>query len=638
MKSLFKSGYGLIIWIVLFIILSLAVTFGLRGERLDLTENHLYTLSQGTVHILDSLKKPITLTLYFSNQTSTDMPALRSYEKRVAELLQEYQLRSHGKIKLKVVDPEPFSNAEDAATEAGLKSVPAGNSGDKVYFGLVGKTKSGQQKTIPFFQQNRQTSLEYDISKLVYNLEHPQQPVVGVISGLNIRGGFDYAKRQPEQPWIVVQQMEDLFKVRWLNQNVSKISKDVDVLLVVHPDSLTPQAKLAIDQYVLRGGKLIAFVDPDAESAGGSPMMGGGQTSSNLPKLFRQWGVKFSGDKFVGDYDNSLVVGVGPQRRPVRDIALLGLTNEDFDRHDVILSGLNSINLATAGYFTPLPHSGLKIQPLLYSSDDAMPIAAKKLRTMSSPAELMNGFKPTGKRYILAARVTGKAQTAFPEGIVEKVPGPQDEKTAKDGKSKKDQKPKMVDTTILPQTTSGDINVLLVGDTDILTNRLWVQISNFFGQQVARPWADNGNFLINALDNYAGSKELISIRSRGEYTRPFVKVQAMRRDAESSLLQKEDKLKQRLKQAEEKLNKLQQAEGKKHDKSLLSKEQKKTLLQFREEKLKIRKQLRDVEHQLNSDIDALGTVLKLLNIVVMPLLLTLLLALFTWIWRRSSRR
>ncbi len=639
MKSLFKSGYGLFVLVVLFIGLALAITFGLRGERLDLTENHLYTLSDGTVHILDSLKKPITLTLYFSNKTSTNLPALRSYEKRVSELLQEYQFRSHGKIKLKVVDPEPFSDAEDTATEAGLKSVPAGNSGDKVFFGLIGETRSGHQKTIPFFQMNRQSSLEYDVTKLVYSLEHPQEPVVGVISGLDINGGFDYARRAPSQPWIVVQQMEDLFKVRWLGQNVSKIGKDVDVLMVVDPTDLSDQARMAIDQYVLGGGKLIVFVDPNAESADANPMLGGHGTSSNLPKLFRQWGVKFSADKIVGDYDNSLVVGVGQQHRPVRDIALLGLTNEDFDRNDVILSGLNNINMSTAGFFTPIAHSGLKVQPLLYSSDDAMPIEAKKLLTMRSPDQLMDGFKPTGKRYILAARITGKAQTAFPEGIQVKVPADKSkaaakDKTANSGKSK----PKPKETTILPRVSSGDINVMVVGDTDILTDRLWVQISNFFGQRVAQPWADNGNFLINALDNYAGSKDLISIRSRGEYTRPFVRVQAMRRDAESSLLKQEETLKQRLKQTEDKLNKLQQAEGKKHDKSLLTDEQKKTLLQFREEKLKIRKQLRNVEHQLNSDIEALGTKLKLLNIVVMPLLLTLLLALVTWLWRRWARR
>jgi len=641
-KSLFKSGFGLVVLVVLFIGLALAITFGLRGERLDLTENHLYTLSDGTVHILDSLKKPITLTLYFSNQTSTNLPALRSYEKRVSELLQEYQLRSHGKIKLKVVDPEPFSDAEDKATEAGLKSVPAGNSGDKVFFGLIGETKSGHQKTIPFFQMNRQSSLEYDLTKLVYSLEHPQEPVVGVISGLNINGGFDYARRAPSQPWIVVQQMKDLFRVRWLGQNVSKIDKDVDVLMVVDPTDLTDQAKMAIDQYVLGGGKLIAFVDPNAESADANPMLGGRGTSSNLPKLFRQWGVKFSADRIVGDYDNSLVVGVGQQHRPVRDIALLGLTNEDFDRNDVILSGLNNINMSTAGYFTAIPHSGLKVQPLLYSSNDAMPISAKKLLTMRSPDQLMDGFKPTGKRYILAARITGKAQTAFPEGVRVKVPKDKSKPAAKDkGSQNGDAKvsgDEPSETTILPQVSSGNINVMVVGDTDILTDRLWVQISNFFGQRVARPWADNGNFLINTLDNYAGSKDLISIRSRGEYTRPFVRVQAMRRDAESSLLQKEQALKQRLKQTEDKLNKLQQAEGKKHDKSLLTNEQKKTLLQFREEKLKIRKQLRNVEHQLNSDIEALGTKLKLLNIIVLPLLLTLLLALVTWLWRRWARR
>lgn len=638
MKRVMKSGIGLVVLFVVFIGLALLISFNFKGDRLDLTENHLYTLSEGSKSILDDLKSPITLTLYFSNHTSADLPALRSYEARVRELLEEYQANSHGLIHLKVVDPEPFSDQEDAAMEAGLQSIPKGDAGDKVFFGLVGHNVSGHQEVIPFFQIDRETSLEYDITKLVYALENPKEPVVDVISGLDVNGGIDYTTHSRKYPWAVIQQMESLFDVHWLGNDVKKIDGNVDVLLLIHPTDLSDETRFAIDQYVLGGGKLIAFFDPNSEAAGddASPLAPP-QRRSDLPELLKHWGVQLSQD-FVGDYDNSLVVGVGPQRQPMRHIGLLGLTREDFAHGDVILGGLDDINLSTTGYFKILPNTDLKVQPLLFSSRRSMPIDTQKLLTLQTPDQLMDGFHPTGKRYVLAARITGQATTAFPQGVTVKVPATADKSTANGGKATAENgKSKRVDEHLNPTRTHGDINVMVVGDTDILSDRLWVRINDFFGQRVAQPWADNGSFLINALDNFAGSKDLISIRSRGRYTRPFVKVEALRRDAESRLLEREAALKNKLKQTESKLSALQEKEGK-DNKTLLTQEQKSTILQFREEKLKIRKQLRDVQHQLNSDIEALGVWLKLINIVIAPLLLTLLLALITWWWRRRADR
>ncbi len=632
-----KSGVGLVVLFVAFLVLAVLISLDFKGDRLDLTENHLYTLSKGSKSILDDLKTPITLTLYFSNQTSTNLPALRSYEARVRELLDEYQANSRGLIHFHVVDPEPFSDQEDTATEAGLQSIPKGNQGDKVFFGLIGRNQAGDQQVIPFFRIDRETSLEYDITKLIYTLENPQEPVVAVISGLDVNGGVDFATHSRKYPWAAIQQMEGLFDVHWLGDDVAKIGKNVDVLLLIHPTDLSDQTRFAIDQYVLNGGKLIAFFDPNSEAAGdNSGMAAAPQRRSDLPELLKHWGVQLSQD-FVGDYDNSLVVGVGPQRQPMRHIGLLGLTREDFANGDVILSGLDNINLSTTGYFKILPGTGLKVQPLLYSSRSSMPIDTHKLLTLQTPDQLMDGFRPTGKRYVLAARITGKATTAFPNGVNVKVPAPADKSPSTDKSGNAPGATRMVEEHLSPTRTSGDINLMVVGDTDVLSDRLWVRINDFFGQRVAQPWADNGSFLINALDNFAGSKDLISIRSRGRYTRPFVKVEALRRDAESRFLEREEALKDKLKQTEDKLDALQKKAGK-GNKNLLTQEQKSTILQFREEKLKIRKQLRDVQHQLNSDIEALGAKLKLINIVIAPLLLTLLLALITWWWRRSFRR
>ncbi|MFE8072385.1 Gldg family protein [Marinobacteraceae bacterium S3BR75-40.1] len=634
MRRTFKSGYSLVALFVAFIVLALGISFYVSGWRLDLTENHIYTLSDGTQKILSEMETPVELTLYFSDQQTADLPALRTYASRVRELLEEYVNRSDGKITLKTVDPEPFSEAEDNATLAGLEGVPAGRQGEKVFFGLVGEAPSGEQEVIPFFQMNQEGRLEYDLTKLVYNLEHPEPPVVGVISNLPVEGGPTFMAQSQNDPWVFVQQLEDLFDVRWLPTGIEAIDDDVDVLLVIHPVGLTDATRFAIDQYVLGGGKAVVFMDPNSEAAGrtgGGPMSASIPRTSDLPAILKQWGVQLS-DQFVADYDNALVVSVGQQRRPVRHVGLLGLTPEDFDDSFVALSGLENLNLSTTGYFEPTAGATTKLLPLLKSSSKSQPMDTDKLMQLQDPEALLNGFKATGKQYTLAAQLTGPAKTAFPDGVTIEEPPRDDEATGEEGDTSQPET-----RTLKPDVTEGDINVMVVGDTDILSDRLWVQVDNFFGQSVATPWADNGAFLVNTLEYYAGSQDLISIRSRGQYNRPFTRVEDMRRDAEEQLLDRQQELQQRLQETEQRLAELESQRGQ-NEQGLLTPEQKQTLEQFQQRKVEIRKDLRDVQHQLNEDIDQLAAQLKILNIVVFPLLLTLLLAFLNWGWRRFAAR
>lgn len=673
MKNVLKSWKGLVLIFALFIAVVALSNKLLKNDRVDLTENGMYTLSSSTLKILHQLDKPVYLNLYFSNAASKELPALRTYEKRVKEFLQEYVDQSNGKLHLRIIDPEPFSVEEDEATAAGLQGVPVGVTQDKVYFGLVGhnwndkpkpakKAKAstessaqqkvddvdkekqlakGDEETIPFFQPNKQAFLEYDISKLVYKLSHPKKPTVGLISNLNMNGGYNFQTGQPSPDWVIVQQMDSQFDVKPLPMTLNKIDKDIDVLMIVHPKDLPPQTQLAIDQYVLGGGHAIVFADPISEAAGSN--RGGINIKarrSDMDALLKAWGVKLS-EKVVGDFGNSMVVSMGAGHNPARHIGLISLHPDNMDQKDVITNGLDSINLSSAGYLTQEKGATTKLIPLLKSSNQSEPLAASLWENLTNPEDLMKNFKPTGKEYVIAARVQGPAKTAFPDGVkeVKKIHPIDTQKTdKKDGKAKdeKPAKPKEVTITVKPKLTSSkEINLVVVADTDLLTDRLWVQVQQFFGDKIINPWAGNGDFVINALDNLAGNNALISIRNQAKFARPFTRVADLKKAAEKRFYQKQNTLQTRLADTEKKLAELERVRGKK-DKALFSPAQEKELESFQQEKLTIRKQLREVQHQLDKDIEELGTRLKLINILLMPLLVCLFALIMFFMKRRKK--
>ncbi len=632
MQSWMKSRYGLVLVLGAFLLLSLAITLVVKNKRFDLTEGGLYTLSDETRQVLGALKNPQTLTLYFSEKATKDLPALRTYAKRVQELLEEYAALSGGKITLKVVDPEPFSEAQDLASAAGLQGVPAGMRGDEIYFGLVGQNAAGKEEVITFFQPDKEKFLEYELSKLVFNLDRDKAPKVGILTSLSMNGGFDFMTQRRQPAWMVVQQIEDLYQVEWLPTSMEEISSDISVLLLVHPKSLPPQTLLAIDQFALAGGKVIAFVDPLAESEQ-KPMQAADDKRSDLDVLLAKWGVNLSPGKVVGDYANSLVVSMGSRRGPIRHIGLLGLKSEvgSFNAEEVILAGLESMNLSSVGALTQVEGATTRFISLLETSTEAALLDGGLWANLQNPEDLLASFTPTGDIYTVAARLTGKAHTAYPEGVEITE---QAEDDAADKPAEEDGQ-KQVTRKIMPKLVEGEsVNLIVVADTDILTDRLWVQVQEFFGQRIATPWADNAAFLINSLDNLSGNADLINIRSRGKFSRPFTRVEDLRRTAEDKFRAQQQALEVQLKETEAKLMELEKARGE-ADKSVLTKEQTAELDNFQGEKLRIRKALRDVQHQLDQDIEALGTTIKLVNIVLLPLLLTLGLMLFRLARRKA---
>ncbi|MEO6689172.1 MAG: Gldg family protein [Dokdonella sp.] len=611
------SGTALLVLAVLFVAVMLLVNVVFRGARADLTQSRLYTLSAGTKNILRSIDEPINLYLFYSDKGTQDLPQLRTYFTQVREMLGEMSSRSGGKLKLDVIDPLPFSEDEDRATAFGLQSVPVSAAGAKVFFGLAGTNSTNGQSVIPFLQPDKEAFLEYDVAKLIHELQTPKKPAVGLLSSLPIAADFDPATRQMREAWAVDQQWAQMFDLRKIDPATLKaIDKDIDVLVVVQPKQLSDDAQYAIDQFVLRGGHLLAFVDPDAdmEQAGGDPnnpmaaMMA--DKSSDLPKLFKAWGVEYDPHKVVIDRARAAAISAGEGQPPVRHPGILGLTQAELNHDDVVTANLESVNVWTAGFFDLAQDAkDVKLTPLIQTTSDASSVSSDRLRMLQDPTSLLAGYKPAGAPFVIAARLTGKFKTAFPE---------------------------RKEAGALSESKDANGQIVLVADTDILSDRLWVQIRPFFGQKVMNAFANNGDFAVNTLDNMAGSSDLISIRGRAISQRPFTTVEALKRTADERFRAKEQELQKELSDTERKLTELQSAKTK-DQAQILSPEQKSELDNFLKRKLEIRKELRQVRRQLDAEIETLGTKLKLINILLIPLLLTFAALAFAW-WRGQRRR
>ncbi len=606
---------GLVALAILFLGVVMLSNVGLRGMRVDLTHNKLYTLSPGTQQILGGLKEPVNLYFYFSREAaSKQAPLILPYAARVRELVEEIAARADGKIHLQVVDPQPFSDDEDRAAELGLQSIEPGGSGDALYFGLAGTNSTDGRSSIPSFQADREEFLEYDVAKLIQELATPKKAVVGLLSGIGISGQFNPQTGQMGEAWPIYTQLQQLFTIKPLTNDMDHIDKDVDVLMLVHPKALPPKALYAIDQFVLRGGRVLLFLDPNAgaDLSGQDPSnplaAAMANHSSDLQPLLTAWGVDYDPGSVIGDLERGLEVRTSAQSPPTRHIGILGLHHADMDPKDVVTASLDTINLATVG--SVAPHAGAKtqFQPLLFSSASAGPIPAQRFSMLSDPATLRDGFKATGKRYAIAARVTGDVESAYPQGA------PADPKPAAAG-------PPAAPTSHLTKSST-PANIVIVADTDLLMDYLWVQTRELFGQRVAQAFASNGDFVANILDNLSGSSALISVRGRATFSRPFEKIDALRRVADDQLRAKARELQTELQQTESKLGELQ---TKRNDQSSLSlsPEQEAELKRFTSEKTRVRKQLRETQRGLDVDINRLELFLKVLNIAVAPLLVAI---------------
>jgi ABC-type uncharacterized transport system involved in gliding motility auxiliary subunit len=591
-------------------------------------------LSAGTHSVLKRIDEPITLKFYFSQRLGREIPAYGNYAQRVRDLLEEYAGAAGGKLKLEIYDPVPFSDVEDRAVAYGLQGVPVSGQGDLVYFGLVGTNKADDEEVVPFFQTERERFLELDLTKIVANLAKPKKRAIALITDLPL-GGDQMAMMMGQMPqqWMILEQLQQVFDLRQLGGDIAQIDKDVDVVMVVHPKNTSEKTLYAIDQFVLGGGKAIVFVDPNSEADRPPPRSAPTPpvSTGTMKKLFDAWGVEVLDGPVVGDrlVARKVNAGTATRVRAVDYIAWLMLRRGNLNPNDPVTAQLGQVNMATAGIVKTKEGAAVEFTPLITASPAAsMAIDAEKVRGQPDPLALLRDFRPSNETFVMAARVVGRIKSAFPDG----PPKPE-------AKADQAAQPAAAPETTAQHLAEGKepLNAIIVADTDLLDDRFWVQVQEFFGQRVAVPNANNADFVINAVESLMGAPELISLRSRGVSARPFELVQSIQRSAEDAFRAKERELQEKLKATETKLKDLQtkeQGQGQ----VILTQEQQLAIENFRAEMLATRRELRDVQHALREDIDNLQTLLQFANIALIPVLVALIaLVLGMWRMRRRSR-
>ena len=650
-KFLF-SATGLLT-VAVALLVSVGLISALPSIRIDLTEDDLFSLADGTRNIVSGLEEPIELLFFYSESATEDQPQIRSYGTRVQELLREIVIASGGNLVLSMVDPEPFSEEEDLATQYGVQPVPVTQGGQGIYFGLVAVELDNEKdpalrvsETMPLIRPDQEQFLEYEFMQLVTRVANPDLKVVGLLTTLDIDGGFDPMTGQATQQWMITDYIRQLYDLRRIETDTEIIEEDVDILMIVHPEGLSEQTLYAIDQHVMRGGETFVFLDPTADSMvsrseRGSMIPAG--MRSDLPGLLEAWGVDYASDKVLTDNTLALRVQMGQGSRPVAHIGMIGANRTALAGDDIITRRLENLNLSSVGALAPRDGATTRFEPLIQSSSDAMLMNASLLEDVLDPSVLFDEFVSANERYTIAARVSGVISSAFPEGrpvSQDAAADTSEEETEADddsGEARIEKASSDSDTieAHLSQT-SGETNILLFADTDVLTDRLWVQVAQFMGQRIPQPYSNNGDFVINALDNLSGGADLVSIRSRGRYSRPFERVVKLQREADDRLRTEEAALLERLAETEEQLAALNTDEGGQLL-GQLTPEIQTEIDRFNAELLDTRRSLRDVQFQLTADIEALGSNLKWFNTAAIPMLLTVI-ALFMSLTRARRRR
>lgn len=584
----------------------------MRTARFDLTEEKFYTLSQGSKNIVADIGEPVHLYLYFSKSQTGDSTNLQTYAQRVRELLDEYVLAGNGKLVLQQIDPEPFSEEQDRAQAAGLAAIPISRT-DTGYFGLVGTNSTGDQEIIAYLSPDNERTLEYDVTRLVHTLAHPQKKVIGLVSSLPLDGGGGNFMAQREEPWPILTQLRQLFEVRTLDLSSGDIAPDVDALLVVHPKGLTDGALYAIDQFVMSGKHALVFVDPHCEidPSGQDPSnpFAGMQADkgSNLRKLFDAWGVELVDGKVAGDMENLLPVR-DPRGKVVQNLTWLGMHPEGLQKGDPVTNGLDYVIFATAGILRQKDGATTKFEPLVQTSERSAPIDKAKVSFFPEYEQLLAQFSPEGKRLTLAARVSGPAKSAFSER-------PKPETPEGETPPAPESHPAHVAEAVAP------LNLIVFSDVDMLHERFWFEAQRFGNIVLGyRKLSNNGDLAINAMDNLAGSNDLISVRARGVLTRPFTEVDKLRAEAEQRFLQKQESIEAEIRETQDKITELQKVRGDQAN-MLLSPEQEAEVQRLEEKLFAGRKELRAVQRELDKDIESLGTRIKLYNMSLIPLAL-----------------
>src|SRR5881227_350107 len=589
-------------WIALFCIGLMLIAVNIiagrfTNARLDLTREGLYTLSRGTRQTLARIDEPVTLRFYYSTRLGDSAPAYGVYAQRVRELLDEYVAAARGKLRLETYNPQPFSDVEDRGVAFGLQPVPLDEQGEQVFFGLAGTNSTDDQQVIAFFSPQRERLLEYDLTRLVHNLAVPKRTTVGLATSLPLEGDVMAAMRgRPMRPMAIIEQLRQLAQVETIGTQFDAVPPDIDVLMLVHPQNLPQKTLFAIDQFVLKGGKALVFVDPYSELQAGERTEPGQPADSDLDPLFKKWGVRLLPNVVAGDRQDAIRVAVhrpGGGAQALDYVAWIKLHGDDINRDNVVTAELKQLAMGSAGILEPADGAATTFEPLVTTSPEAAKIPVDKIAPLPDVAGLLTGFKSDHTRYTLAARIGGNAETAFPDG----PPQPAAEKPDE------------------------PINVLVVADTDMLDDRFWAESRDFFGHRIVTPFTNNADFVANAIEILAGGEDLIGLRSRGSSARPFTVVEEIQRAADERYAAEQRALQEKLKVTQQKLRELTGSEP--GNAANLSAEQTRAIDEFRAEMIATRQQLRAVQAALRRDIEWLKAIIEFCDIALVPILVAL---------------
>lgn len=626
-------GSSLVAFVVVAVIVA-AVNILLGGAvwRIDLTQDRIYTLSDGTRDVLKGLDGPVTLKLFFNGSDPQVPPALRLFARSVEDLLREYAIGGKGSVIVEKHDPQPDSDAADWARRYGVESQPVGMFGPDVALGLVA-VKGGAEAVIPFLNPEEGERLEYDVTRLITRVANPKKPVIGLLSSLPVMGGGMQQmpfgpQRPPQRGWYAFTDLEKDYEVRQLNESLDSVDTDIDVVIAVHPKNLSDDALFALDQFVLRGGRLLAFLDPmcladdQGQNPMGMPNFGGG--GSTLGRLLPAWGVSYEPERVIADLE-AITPTRGRDNRVVENPTWLSLRPVNMNAEDRLTAKIETILLPGAGTFRVEAPAGLSATVLMQTSEASGLVDA--MTAKFGPEGLRRDFKSGMRRETLAVRLDGKFTSAFPDG-----------KPAADGAT---------NTTAAAGSTNapavaaslkegnGEGRVLLVGDVDMLFDPFCLREVRMFGQTAYAPWNDNLTFFYSVLEDISGSAKLSQIRSRGRMDRPFDVVVGLLRDAQEQYMQQENDLQAKLEQTQQRINELQAEKGKGQE-LVLSPEQKAEIDRFRKQELETQQELKKVRKSLRADIERLGAVVKAINILGVPLLVGIA-GIGFGMWRRNRR-
>ena len=605
-EALIYSAVGLVALLLVLVAANFLVST--VPMRADLTEGNLYTLSDGTKKLLRGLQAPVKMRVYISQGDQSIPVQMRSFAQRVDDMVKEFKAVAGDKLIIERYNPKPDSEEEDAAQLDGIDAQQL-FTGESFYLG-ISVSQLDRKQLIPTVAPQRERLLEYDLAKAVARVAIAEKPTVGLMAGMPVLGtAFNPFTRQGSEPWVLATELKRDFNIKEVNATATEIDKDINVLLVIHPRDLPDATEYALDQFVMRGGKLIAFVDPLAYfDQQPSPMPGvpqGNGTSSSLPKLFKAWGLEMNPGKVLADV--TYASGGGQRYTPT----VLSLNRSAFDRTDVVTSQIETLLYAFGGAFDSKPVEGLKKTELVKSSKTSM-FVDNIVASVSGDAA-MKGFVASGKEYPLALRITGKFRTAFPDGR------PKDELPPA-----KDAKPKPAPAAHLAQAAA-ETSVIVVGDVDMLNDGAAVDVQDVFGRKIVVPSNGNLAFAQAMVDQFTSGEALLGMASRTASFRPLTVVRAMEAQAQQQYFGKLKALEDDLQKTTERLQELQRARGAAaKGPQVLSAEQQSELENFKKRAAQTRKELKELRKELRQDAEALVFWTKVANIAVMPVLVTLL--------------